>query len=88
MRVGVAVVAAAAVVVGCSSPEATRMRAGGPGADVGNRTPIVEIHDGAHPYWETPERLQKDVGMRDLGPAYHADRKTRDPAASPATGGK
>ena len=38
----------------CASPEATRTRAGGPGADVGNRGPIVSMHDGSDPYWATP----------------------------------
>jgi hypothetical protein len=38
----------------CASPEATRTRAGGRGADVGNRGPVVVLHDGADPYWRTP----------------------------------
>lgn len=38
----------------CASPEATRLRAGGPGADVGNRPDTVLMHQGAHPYWNTP----------------------------------
>jgi hypothetical protein len=38
----------------CTSPEATRQRAGGPGADVGNRRDPVELHAGADPYWRTP----------------------------------
>ena len=38
----------------CASPEAARTRGGGPGADVGNRTPTVEIHAGAQPYHGTP----------------------------------
>jgi hypothetical protein len=75
----------AVAVAACTSPEATRMRAGGPGADVGNRPPVVEIHEGAQPYWRTPERLQRDVGMRDLAGARHADTLTQDGAASPAT---
>jgi len=37
----------------CTSPEATRQRAGGPGADVGNRGG-VELHAGADPYARTP----------------------------------
>jgi hypothetical protein len=41
---------------GCSSPEATRTR-GGRGADVGNRGPIVEMHEGSRPFWKTPERI-------------------------------
>ena len=79
------VLAFAGVVIGCSSPEATRMRAGGPGADVGNRQPVVQIHEGARPYWNTPERLGKDIGMPDLTSAHHADTLTRAGAASPST---
>jgi hypothetical protein len=42
------------VLAGCASPEATRVRAGGPGADVGNRRGEVMMHAGSHPYWKTP----------------------------------
>ena len=77
MRAAAAIAAVAALVAGCSSPEATRMRAGGAGADVGNRGSVVTIHEGARPYWDTPERLHKDVGMRDLDSARHADTLTR-----------
>jgi len=38
----------------CSRPEATRTRGGAPGADVGNRSPVVEMHQGAQPYFQTP----------------------------------
>lgn len=38
----------------CNSPEATRTRGGGPGADVGNRSPVVDMHQGARPYFQTP----------------------------------
>ena len=38
----------------CSSPEANRTRGGGPGADVGNRSDVVEMHEGSHPFYETP----------------------------------
>jgi hypothetical protein len=41
-------------IVGCTSPEATRTRGGGPGADVGNRTEEVRVHLGSDPYWDTP----------------------------------
>src|SRR5918996_4179320 len=30
----------------CASPETTRTRGGEPGADVGNRTKVVEMHEG------------------------------------------
>ena len=39
----------------CVSPEATRTRGGGPGADVGNRGKIVEMHEGSQPFWKTPQ---------------------------------
>ena len=41
----------------CNSPEADRERGGGAGADPGNREPIVEMHQGADPYHETPCRM-------------------------------
>jgi len=44
----------AAGLVACDSPEAKRTRGSGPGADVGNRCPIVEMHQGAQPYYKTP----------------------------------
>jgi hypothetical protein len=36
------------------SPEATRVRNGGPGGDIGNRSPVPEIHGPIDPYYETP----------------------------------
>ncbi|TMA59523.1 MAG: hypothetical protein E6J75_03025 [Deltaproteobacteria bacterium] len=44
----------AGLLVACVSPEATRTRGGSRGAYVGNRGPVVVIHDGAEPYWRTP----------------------------------
>ena len=44
----------ALLLTACSSPEATRTRGGGPGADVGNRGSPVELHAGAQPYHKTP----------------------------------
>jgi hypothetical protein len=38
----------------CRSPEAARVRGGGPGADIGNRNPVVEMHAGSKPYYQTP----------------------------------
>jgi hypothetical protein len=46
--------------VACDSPEARRTRGGGPGADVGNRSPIVEMHQGAQPYYKTPCVITRD----------------------------
>jgi hypothetical protein len=41
----------------CTSPESTRTRAGGPGADPGNRRGGVQLHEGADPYWKTPRHV-------------------------------
>ena len=38
----------------CASPEASRARAGGPGADIGNRGRPAVFHGGAEMYYETP----------------------------------
>jgi len=52
-----------AVVLGaCTSPEATRQRAGGAGGDVGNRGDAVELHAGSRPYWRTPDALRVPGG--------------------------
>ena len=48
---------AVALVSGCVSPETTRTRGGGPGADVGNRRATVELHEGSDPFWKTPDRI-------------------------------
>jgi hypothetical protein len=59
-RAGLGLVLLAVVgVVACTSPEATRMRAGGPGADVGNRGQVVEMHEGSDPFWRTPRLIQE-----------------------------
>jgi hypothetical protein len=47
----------AAVAAGCVSPETTRTRGDGPGADVGNRAARVKLHEGSDPFWKTPERM-------------------------------
>lgn len=71
-----AVVAGASLVIAaCTSPEATRLRAGGPGADVGNRREIVRMHEGSQPYWATP-RLIGNQGPP-LEAARQADRLSR-----------
>jgi hypothetical protein len=45
--------ASLAMLMGCDSPEASRSRGGGPGADVGNRA-RVELQGGSEMYYETP----------------------------------
>jgi hypothetical protein len=63
-RWGIAGLLVAGICLGCNSPEATRTRGGGPGADVGNhpREP-VEIHAGARMYFGTPT-AGKGIGER------------------------
>ncbi len=46
-----------AVIAGCTSPETTRSRGGGPGADLGNRGSIVRMHEGSRPYEDTPKLI-------------------------------
>lgn len=50
-----AAIAFAGAFAACSSPEVTRVRGGGPGADVGNRERPIEMHAGSKPYWQTPK---------------------------------
>jgi len=55
-------VAACAVgisLMACASPEATRTRGGGPGADLGNHGAVVQVHAGAKMYHRTPCRTTK-----------------------------
>ena len=55
-------VAACAVgisLMACASPEATRTRGGGPGADLGNHGAVVQVHAGAKMYHRTPCRTVK-----------------------------
>ena len=56
-RVATTVIGLFLSLVGCTSPEATRARGSGPGADVGNRGEIVEMHEGSKPFYETPELI-------------------------------
>jgi hypothetical protein len=62
-------------VAGCVSPETTRTRGGGPGADVGNRPRDVKMHEGAQPFWKTPDRIA--VEHPPLEPARQADQRSR-----------
>jgi hypothetical protein len=60
---------------GCVSPEPTRTRGGGPGADVGNRTKVVEMHEGARPFEQTPQII--DAEHPPLETARQADQLSR-----------
>ncbi len=68
----VAAVIALVLVAGCGSPEARRSRGGGPGADRGNRGPVVEMHEGSWIYHQTPQIIQQ--AHPDLEPARQAQR--------------
>ena len=48
-----------AAVAACASPEATRARGGGPGADPGNHGAVTQLHAGAKMYYKTPCRTVK-----------------------------
>jgi hypothetical protein len=65
----------AILVAACTSPEATRERAGGAGADTGNRGDVVLMHEGSHPYAGTPRLIPAEAPP--LEPARHADRLSR-----------
>ena len=43
----------------CASPEASRVRGGGPGGDPGNHDRVVDVHAGARMYYRTPCRTTK-----------------------------
>jgi hypothetical protein len=66
---------AGTMLAACTSPESTRLRAGGPGADVGNRGAVVRMHEGSRPFWAT----QRVAGIQGppLEPASQADRLSR-----------
>lgn len=58
----------------CASPEASRTRGGGAGADVGNRPANgVEMHAGSDQFWQTPGRIP--VEGPPLQPARHAQQR-------------
>jgi hypothetical protein len=57
-----------ATLLGCTSPEVSRTRGGGPGADVGNKRDVVRMHEGADPYANTPRLVE-------ARPASKNDRK-------------
>jgi hypothetical protein len=60
---------------GCASPELTRTRGGGPGADIGTRYKIVRIHEGARPFEKTPKLIPTEHPP--LDPANQADQLSR-----------
>jgi hypothetical protein len=61
---------AVALTAGCESPEASRMRGGGLGADTGNRTDLVRMHEGSRQFYGTPALVPGQGAP--LAPADHA----------------
>jgi hypothetical protein len=67
-----------AAFAGCASPEVTRTRGGGPGADVGNRPQDVRMHEGSEPYFKTPDRIGREHEHHPpLEPARQAQQLSR-----------
>jgi hypothetical protein len=75
MNLALALIAFTAL-VGCNSPETARSRGGGPGADVGNRDKVVEMHEGSQPFWKTPQIIP--TKHPPLEPAQQADKLSRE----------
>jgi hypothetical protein len=60
----------------CVSPETTRTRGDGPGADVGNRAKVLEMHEGSLPFWETPQIIEtKHAPIESADQAYELSRR-------------
>lgn len=59
----------------CTSPEATRTRGGGPGADVENRSQTLLMHEGSRPYAGTPQIIT--FKHAPIEAASQADRLSR-----------
>jgi hypothetical protein len=62
-------------VAACASPEMTRTRGDGPGADVGNRGQVVQMHEGSKPFDKTPKVIPAQHPP--LDPASQADQLSR-----------
>jgi hypothetical protein len=65
-----------ALVSGCVSPETTRTRGDGPGADVGNRGDTVKLHEGSDPFWKTPDLIPGEQHPS-LAPVRQAQQLSR-----------
>ena len=64
------------LLIACASPETSRSRGGGAGADVGNRSgATVRMHEGSDPYANTPKIIRTQNPP--LTGALQADRLSR-----------
>jgi hypothetical protein len=75
MNLTLAALIAFIALAACGSPETQRTRGGGPGADVGNRGQVVEMHEGSQPFWKTPQIIS--AKHPPLEPARQADELSR-----------
>lgn len=69
------IIVLAALAAACTSPEAERVRGGGPGADRGNRGPVALMHEGSRPYTGTPTLIPEKRAPTDS--ANQADQLSR-----------
>ena len=74
MKLTIAALGVLFLVLGCTSPEATRARGGGPGGDKGNRGEVVEMHAGSEPYYKTPHLIGSAADAGADG-SRHANRR-------------
>ena len=64
------------IFIGCTSPETSRSRGTGLGADVGNRRgAAVSMHEGSDPYAKTPKLIRAESPS--LAGARQAERLSR-----------
>ena len=76
MRLALLMIITAVVMGGCTSPETARTRGGGPGADTGNRTSIVRMHEGSKPFEKTPQIItSKHPPLESARQADHLSRQ-------------
>jgi hypothetical protein len=68
----ICIIALVLYIGGCASPESTRTRGGGPGADPGNRGKITLMHEGSRPFENTPTLIP--TKHPPLEPANQADQ--------------
>ena len=73
------VLAAAALAACTVSPEASRTRGGGPGADTGNRGPVVEMHGPTNPGFEVPAIGKSARAGQGTAPTTNVARGTATP---------
>jgi hypothetical protein len=73
MRTTVVALACAALFIGaCAPPEPQRVQGGGRGADIGNRSPVVQMHEGSEIY---PDERCAIQGAECTGPLPRSGRE-------------